>query len=439
MPLDPSIYQRLGQQNTLGQLAGSINQYTENQGRLADLARQRQMQDVQMQRQEQQWQAQQAATAQATKEKSIQKSSLELANMIRSGAPRDQVESWAVQRYSELGLPTDQLKQKLDGVYAAPAGVTGQADLMEESAFPEIAAKQRMEQRFSTQKPQSESALATLMAEREKIAAQNPNAPQLAIYDQMIQKQTTHTPFMQVATGAGNEQYMVTAPKAGGKATVQPLGIAKPITSGEGAEKPMTEMDKTKFREVWSKDYKELQGAISSANDIALQSAKVKNNPGLKGITGLSGYVGDIPGGSASSARADFETLKGKVTSMGKALMSASGSIGTMANAEWKIVSDAVAAIDPTKMDEKKLREQIELIEAQSTGMVDRLNDAYGRQYGPYYEKFPEFKPKETNIKPVTPKATKTGATQPADSEAVAWAKANPTDPRSAKILQLQR
>jgi len=410
MPLDQSIYQRLGQQNTLGQLAGSINQYTENQGRLADLARQRQMQDVQMQRQEQQWQAQQSATAQANKEKSIQKSSLELANMIRSGAPRDQVESWAVQRYSELGLPTDQLKQKLDGVYAAPAGVTGQADLMEESAFPEIAAKQRMEQRFATQKQQTPSALATLMAEREKIASQNPNAPQLAIYDQMIQKQTTHTPFMQVATGEGGEQSLITAPKAGGKATVQQLGIVKPTKDAQlspQAQKELFEADEN------------IQTGIGVQN--TLRQALNLNKDAYSGYGALTRakLASNMPGqvDPKADATIQLDNLVREQALAGLKIVFG----GNPTEGERAMLLDLQASSEKTPQQrEAILNNALKSIERKQKFNEQKAESLRG---GTYFKQAP----------------SQPAQIQPADSEAVAWAKANPADPRSAKILQLQR
>jgi len=167
MPLDPSIYQGLGQQNTLGQLAGSINQYTENRGRLADLARQREMQDVQMQRQEQQWQAQQAGqladrsmkeqewaakqaeTARLGKERAMQIGSLKLNNYLASpGATKEGFLALADPIYKEIGLDTTPLYSKAETIFsptATPQSLASGGKSLVAEANPELATKQMFE------------------------------------------------------------------------------------------------------------------------------------------------------------------------------------------------------------------------------------------------------------------------------------------------------
>lgn len=449
MPLDPSIYSQL---DTRGiDLGGMLAEQQDRQSKLAQLAMQQRAADQQSQltgqqiragqRTEAAYPAQQAEVQRAQKEKNMQELSSALAFGIqqKNGISNQQLMDSTYQEAMRRGLndqdvatllqPWASVGNQTDGVVVEPTAMEqqGVADTYAKRANPQEAIKQQLESINRSAKPAAPSALANLMAERDQIAAANPDDPRLATYKQMIEKVTTQAPQTQIVVGEGGAMSAVTMPKTPGqKPTVTPLGVTKPMAAGNGGA--MTAAQEAKFRESWSKDYKELSGALSTAREIASASKKVKESKGLEGITGLTGYLPSRPGSDASRAMADFETLKGKVTAMGKAVMASTGAMGTMANQEWKIVSDAIAAIDPTKMDAGKLRDQIELIEQQAIGMNERLTDAYERQYGSYYEKFPEFK-----LKPAQPNARQPSAQ---DNEAVTWARSNPNDPRSAAILQ---
>jgi hypothetical protein len=110
-----------------------------------------------------------------------------------------------------------------------------------------------------------------------------------------------------------------------------------------------------------------------------------------------------FPEGQAAQAETRLANLKGKVTALGKAAAAASGAIGSIANQEWKILADQIANIDPVK-GTGPLLEQIDLVEAQARGAMERIRDAYGRQFGEDFERFPQFgnlpQPKSTQRKP---------------------------------------
>lgn len=163
MPLDTSIYQGLGQQNTLGQLADSINQFTENRARLADLARQQKMQDVQMQRQDEQWKAQQAEgqRQQATKHK--QELNLGISQVLRQGGTPEQAMQWGMQESQKRGIDPALTQQHLMPIFQSGKPNEELANYFEEAAYPEQVAKQRFEQRFATPKPQDEGSPVTVM------------------------------------------------------------------------------------------------------------------------------------------------------------------------------------------------------------------------------------------------------------------------------------
>jgi hypothetical protein len=136
--------------------------------------------------------------------------------------------------------------------------------------------------------------------------------------------------------------------------------------------------------------------------------AAVKDSPGLSRATGFTGtMLPSFPEGQAAQAETRLANLKGKVTALGKAAAAASGAIGSIANQEWKILADQIAAIEPVK-GTGPLLEQIGLVEAQALGAMERIQDAYNRQFGEDFERFPQFRdlppPKSTQ-----PKGRKSG------------------------------
>jgi hypothetical protein len=123
-----------------------------------------------------------------------------------------------------------------------------------------------------------------------------------------------------------------------------------------------------------------------------------------------------------------LKNLEGKVTALGKAQAASSGAIGSIANQEWQILRDQIAALDRLK-GTGPLLGQLELVEAQAQGAMERIKDAYQRQFGEDFERFPQFRdlppPKSTQPKgrksggAVTPAgaapAPATGALSPAE------------------------
>lgn len=214
-----------------------------------------------------------------------------------------------------------------------------------------------------------------------------------------------------------------------------PTGDLEPIPGGPAAApapKPMTPAQDAARRDKVGKEYKNVGTALQSMQDVMDSVTAVKGSA-LGRVTGFASYIPSMPEGAAATAETRLKNLEGKLTSVGKSLASMSGAIGSIANQEWKILRDQVAAIDVTK-GEGPLREQLGLIEAQVQGAIERIRDAYAKTYGEDFERFPQFG------EILTPTSTAKGAAQktlsPADKQALDWANSNPTDPRSAKIKQ---
>jgi len=188
------------------------------------------------------------------------------------------------------------------------------------------------------------------------------------------------------------------------------LGVAQQrlAQDAQGATKPLTEAQSAKRRDVLGKEFKTAQNALQTTQDVIDSIAFVRAEPGLSRATGFTGtLLPSFPEGQAASAETRLKNLEGKVTALGKAQAASTGAIGSIANQEWKILADQIAAIDRTK-GTGPLLSQLELVEAQARGAMERIQDAYQRQFGEDFERFPQFEslpsPKST-FKPKTPAA----------------------------------
>jgi hypothetical protein len=171
--------------------------------------------------------------------------------------------------------------------------------------------------------------------------------------------------------------------------------------------KPLTAVQETKRRDTLGKEFKSATSALQTTQDVLDSIAFVKSEPGLSRATGFTGMLPSFPEGGAASADVRLANLKGKVTALGKAAAASSGAIGSIANQEWKILSDQIANVDPVK-GVGPLLSQLDLIEQQAQGAMSRIQDAYQRQFGEDFERFPQFSdlpPPKSSVKAKTPAA----------------------------------
>ena len=221
---------------------------------------------------------------------------------------------------------------------------------------------------------------------------------------------------------------MVPADQAAGMmpltaATAKMAGIgaapaARAGGAGVPAEKPMTSAQSAKRRDQLGKEFKAAQSALQTTQDVLDSVNFVKAEPGLGRATGFTGkFLPSFPEGAAASAETRIANLRGKITALGKAAAASSGAIGAIANQEWKILADQIAVIDEVK-GEKPLRDQLTLIEEQARGAMERIKDAYERQFGEDFERFPQFaalpEPK-SSFKSKTQPQSSGGALTPAE------------------------
>ncbi len=184
----------------------------------------------------------------------------------------------------------------------------------------------------------------------------------------------------------------------GGKAPAgyrfTPTGDLEPIPGGPAARaaevKPLTPAQEIKRRDTLGKEFKIAQGALQTTQDVLDSIAFVKSEPGLSRATGFTGMLPSFSEGKAASAETRLANLRGKITALGKAAAASTGAIGSIANQEWKILADQIAAIDPVK-GTGPLLGQLDLVEEQAKGALTRIQEAYQRQFGEDFERFPQF------------------------------------------------
>ena len=156
--------------------------------------------------------------------------------------------------------------------------------------------------------------------------------------------------------------------------------------------KPLTEGQTIKLRTDVGKDYKAASTALAQMDDLLDSIESVKTAPGLSAATGFTGrYLPSFPEGKAAQAETRLANLRGKVTALGKATAAMSGAIGSIANQEWKILSDQIAALDEVK-GKGPLLEQIDLVEQQARGAIARVRDTYEKTRSEDFERFPQFR-----------------------------------------------
>ena len=198
-------------------------------------------------------------------------------------------------------------------------------------------------------------------------------------------------------------------------------GSLEPIPGGPAAQKPLSAAEETKRRDTISKEFKNATTALQTMQDVLDSADAVKTSPGLGRATGYTGvYLPSFSEGEAAKAETRLANLKGKVTALGKASAAMSGAIGSIATQEWKIIADQIAVIDPVK-GKAPLLEQIALVEAQAQGAIDRIRDAYSRQFGEDFERFPQFKdipaPKSTRASAKSQSSAPSGGLTPAEQK----------------------
>jgi hypothetical protein len=146
------------------------------------------------------------------------------------------------------------------------------------------------------------------------------------------------------------------------------------------------------------KDYKEAETTLQRLDKISTDVQELKDTTGWQKAFGTGAIMSRIPNTPAASFtgaydfQTKYENLAGSVKDFGRAVAQMQGKLGNMAVQEWKIVSDAVAALDLSKMSGSELDSQLDKIATQIEVARNNVRRAYELEYGEsqYYEPLSE-------------------------------------------------
>jgi hypothetical protein len=127
-----------------------------------------------------------------------------------------------------------------------------------------------------------------------------------------------------------------------------------------------------------------LSSSSSDLDRLAQTAQDLKDHPGLKGITGLKGALPNVPGGKAADAQAKLDTLKSQVgfgvLQNMRNQSKTGGALGSVSDAEEKLLSNNLAALDKAQSYEEYQKQLGKIIDY-TTDAKKRLNDAYSQKY----------------------------------------------------------
>ena len=152
------------------------------------------------------------------------------------------------------------------------------------------------------------------------------------------------------------------------------LQIAQMMAEGRksGDAKPMTEFQRTNFKQKITKSQSELRGVEGAFSDLEAKANELIAHPGLPAATGVMGMAPSIPGGDAAKAEALIQEFKAAIKKQGLEMAREGGSIGQMTEREWPIVESMVANIDPVKLGVEGTKAQIAKAVAYAKNFVKR-------------------------------------------------------------------
>ena len=150
------------------------------------------------------------------------------------------------------------------------------------------------------------------------------------------------------------------------------------------------EKDTRKQVDLASKDMQTLENATQKLEDLKKSSTALSEHPGLSGISGWHGWVGNLPDSDAAGAQNEKENLEAKLQALGKEVSAMSGSIGAMATQEWGMLQRQIAAIDPVKLGYIGTQKALKDLNEYADRTFLRLKSQYEREHQPMIEAYPK-------------------------------------------------
>lgn len=198
--------------------------------------------------------------------------------------------------------------------------------------------------------------------------------------------------------------------------------IAKRMTPAKAAE-GLSPKEIQKREASYPKTTAALRSFETQADLLIKNLEKLREHPGLSGITGL--VFGRTPAitAEARSAKADLDNILARggfaeLTAMRQASPTG-GALGNISNKEVEYLRDAFGALN-TVQDTETFKQKINDVIAQLQTSKRNVREEYDNTY--------EYRAQRGAAAPA--------GLSPEDKQALEWANANPRDPRAAQIKQ---
>jgi hypothetical protein len=128
-----------------------------------------------------------------------------------------------------------------------------------------------------------------------------------------------------------------------------------------------------------------LAGTTAQLDRLRQAAVELKNDPGLSGITGITGRFPNAPGSDATRAEAKLNTLRSQigfgVLQNMREMSKTGGALGSVSDKENELLQNNLAALDPKQSREdfiKSLDKVIQYVDDSKARLQGAYNTAYG-------------------------------------------------------------
>ena len=139
-----------------------------------------------------------------------------------------------------------------------------------------------------------------------------------------------------------------------------------------------------------TKDMQFVETSVQKNEALKTDVEALSKHKGLSGMSGFNAKLPTLPGSDTAQAMNLYEGIKGKMGEIAKANASATGSIGSMAIAEWPMLINQFAAIDPAKLGEKGTQAELKKVADKMVMYNKQLISQYQREHAPVIKKYPD-------------------------------------------------
>jgi hypothetical protein len=169
-------------------------------------------------------------------------------------------------------------------------------------------------------------------------------------------------------------------------------GVVKYVTKSEAlgmGPAANAAADSKAFKDA-TKDMQFVENSIQKNEALKADVEALSKHKGLSGMSGFNAKLPTLPESDTAQAMNLYEGIKGKMGEIAKANASATGSIGSMAIAEWPMLINQFAAIDPAKLGEKGTQVELKKIADRMVMYNNKLISQYQREHEPIIKKNPD-------------------------------------------------